>query len=231
MKKNIICLCIVFLLVLAAGQIGKREFPLDLLGNAQTLKDIEDINFQFAYVDRKKNAEEYLEETDDYIESKKENDYIAVVTATENVKLRSMSVLQEVVIEKIIKGKGLKQGDKIGIYENSCFYGQNENKDVYLFDCGMNLMQEGNSYLVFFNEQEHENRKFYEACGGAFQYINLSNQDPMYLVKDPDAVYTYKDFTDYEYFSISKKALRARYELKHRFIDKWLNEDKENLKK
>lgn len=199
-------MCVVFLLVLVAGQIGKRGFSPDLLGSAKTLKDIENLKFQFAYVDRKKNTKEYYEYTDDDIESKKENDYVAVVKATKNVKMHPIIVLQEVVIEKVIKGKGLKPGDKIEINENSCFTGQDENKNVYLFDCGMNLMQEGNSYLVFFNEytEDYGNKKFYEACGGAFQYLNLTNEEPMYLVEDPDAVYTYGDLKDYEFFPHQK---------------------------
>lgn len=227
MKKNIICLCVVFFIVLIVGQIGKKEFPADLLGNAKNLEDIEGLKFQFDFVDSKKDEKYYKNKKiiKNHMEDKGENDYIAVVTATENVKMRTMSVLQEVVIEKMIKGKGLKEGDKIEIFENSCFYGQSENKHVYIFDCAMNLMQKGNSYLIFFNEytEDHENKKFYEACGGFFQYLNLTNEDPMYLVQDPKAVYTYGDFKEYEFFSTSEETLKARYELKHKIINRWLD--------
>lgn len=219
-------MCVVFLLVLVAGQIGKKGFPPDLLGSAKTLEDIEELKFQFDFVNDEKRLKYYTKKKYFHIEGTADNDYIAVVTATENVKMRTMSALQEVIIEKVIQGKGLKEGDKIEIYENSCFYGQSENKHVYIFDCAMNLMQKGNSYLIFFNEytEGHENKKFYEASGGRFQYLNLTNEDPMYLVEDPEAVYTYGDFKDYEFFSTSKKTLKAIYKLKHKVIDRWLDE-------
>lgn len=226
MKKNMIGLCIIFIIVLVIGQIGKQGFPPDLLGNVKKLEDIEELRFQFGYVDRKKDAKGYYKDAKDMddIKGKAENDYIAIVTPTENVTMRTMSVLQEVVINKIIKGEGLKEGDKIKIFENSCFYGQTEDKYVYIFDCAMNLMQTGDSYLIFFNEykEEYGNKKFYEACGGFFQYLNLTKEDNMSLVKDPNAVYTYGDFKDYEFFSTSEEALKARYEVKKKFIEVWI---------
>lgn len=238
MKKKFILFWIVLVIgVLIYGQYGKTKMVNCGLSDIHNVSDIWDLRIKLSSI---MDSETFYKESDleEVYNAYLATDYTMVVKATGNLKLYYRSMNQEVEVIKVIDNatfdecSGVNNIAKLDekIWINSYFGidfnfpNENENyKDIYYNQLSVMPMNEGDTYLVFANDDDLNHiydKKVYHIQNNFYlEYFNLSSDESFTVQKDL-AELELSDFKGSEFIANSDSVLEKMEAFKAKIISK-----------
>lgn len=123
------------------------------------------------------------------------SDYILQVKTNSKPILIGKSIINNCIIEKVIKGKNLNVGENIKIYDMS--YGWFHNHTDYLF--GSTPLANNNVYIVFLKKAPYPTVKdTYSMISFKYGHVNLNNNNH-YLLDYDNCSKLVKNISQYDY--------------------------------
>jgi hypothetical protein len=215
-KKNIIALFGLLLISIVLAIIVRNTmFKKDSISNYMTLDEVQSKNLTVANYNYKEEfEEEYL---DDFAEEVYNNalecENAFIVSPTGNLYVNNEVIMQEAIVEQIIKGQC--KYEKIWICSEGSSI-ERSSDDAYTYKgITYSLMQLENKYLVFCDPSEindYSDKKIY--------YINDSLWFSYYnITKDSDKVMDGRKYDEnIEFYTDSEPALKCFNEMKHKIF-------------
>lgn len=233
-KRNVIFSIIILLIAIAAGQGYVYGFSQNGLENIVTAEQRKEMKLCFSSLIN----EEDLELLENYRESDvedtgKDSECIAILKPTGKIAMAPTCSWCEAKVIQVIKGEEfIKEGDNIQLMEEVQPTETGKENCPYLFYGAVgNFMQPGNRYLVCFDSYqrvigakryEKYNLPFdnyFQVSGGWFTCLNLDQTENLATVEE-EKTYSYHELENMEFFTTSRKTLKALYKTKKLVIQK-----------
>lgn len=211
MKKGLLFISICAICVIL-GQIGRMSFGNVGLADVKNLEDLKKVSFYFDYAEGKSDAENYEGKIGtEYVNSALNREYIFIAKPTGNIKVGGLDVMQEVKIEKVIRGKSGIESDTVWVDGMPGFECHDDR--IYL-DAFSGWMMKNQRYLICASSYH---KGLYEAEKW-FGCLNLETSDSG-MVVDTEQEYTYEEICQAQFFAGDESVLKAKQNIKERILE------------
>ncbi len=159
-------------------------------------------------------------ELSNFTQLRDQSDIIVKVKVTNERQNYMNALLSGVKVTEIYKGNGIKKGDRIYIYEPSCF-----NRGVYTGIGGYNIMLENDEYILFlkhltipkgYKYKNNEAITFLPVSSYFAKYPLISNEVTQTLVENAEI--KYNKIKDFEILTTNKDILALYQSLKNEVL-------------
>lgn len=177
------------------------------------------------------DTEYYREYRQMYMDQYENCDCIMIASPTGGYQMGTSSGIQEVQIERVLRGDQSLKGDTAWIdgMPGLAYY---EDEDKTRIDALLNYMQEGNEYLIFCEPYisisdegeviEMEEEYYHTDC--FFGYLNITKRKDTGVILDINKSYTYEELEGYEFFGGCQSVLDVKQEIKDALLEEYLKE-------
>ena len=234
-KRRCLILFVFYIVIILIGQYGKSKFTDVGIEFSRRLDDFEDrqVQLEDGLESKKKYTQHYQKYFDYYVSTWDESTCIIIGEPTGVYRSDSYSGIQEIRVTKVLKGENeIYCGQNIQVAGVDGFkWSEQEKMTMYSGYC--NLMQEGNSYMIFLHPYQissglykEENVKlgklgyedYYVLSSGYFSYLNMDKDTKSVMPENKEFVYRYGDIKQYEFFCKEKMILEIKNKIKHEII-------------
>lgn len=226
MRKNIIAFISFVLLVTLIGQVGKTRFEDQGLCDINKLDDLKGYRFSFESVDSEDDVSDYVKYEDEYVEDFGNNNYIFLASPTCNYKVGTSTGMQEVKINRVVKGDKELEGECVWIDGMPGFDYYEDEKELRI-DALLNYMQADNEYLIACDaygpvvlDDVPECSKYY-ATDSVFGYLNLTKKENKGGIIDAKKSYCVDDLKEYEFFGSCQSVIDEKQKIKNKIIQEY----------
>lgn len=228
MKRWYGSILVLLILVLVVGQVVKVNFRNCGIATIKTYDDIYALDCGMSYIFGESSSDEVsvynslVEYEEDYISDSDYAPIIIIGEPTGKYSQDSLSFGQEVLVEAVIKGDGIEEGEKYYMYGTDGFI-TDENQKV-LYSNIKNIMKEGEEYLIFLEPSELNGKvpeKVFFLSGTFFNYLHINYSSDIIIEKEINNL-KFNDLKDFEYFTKSKRILDRIYLIKEKIINKYI---------
>lgn len=237
-KRNIIISIIILLMVIITGQGYVHKFSKDNLKDIVTAEQRQKMEVCFRSLIKETDLELLENYRDSDVENTgKDSECIAVLQPTGKISMTSTCSLCEAEVIQIIKGKELlKEGDTIQIMEGIQPVETGKEDCPYALYAVENFMQKDVQYLVCFDSykqvigtKNYEKYQlpfdhYFQISGGWFTCLNLNQTENLTTVEE-QKTYSYHELETIEFFTTSRKTLKALYKTKKQIIQKIMKDE------
>lgn len=161
-----------------------------------------------------------------YISALSEFPDVLVVSPTGNIKCQYCSITQEVVVEQVIRGGGIRGETVYCIFEGADVCTE-ESGAISLLSYGINLMQPGKQYVLFGTETDMSNyseQRYYLTESGIC-YFALEDTNVAAAVETEGKCTSYAEVADAEFFVASEDMIEPFLEFKHTILEACLPQE------
>lgn len=204
------------------GLLVRAKFPDCGMASVKNTEMLDEQKVYFKSVDGKSEAQYYREHEEEYIAQNESCACVFVAKPTGNIRPGSVNSMQEVTVQKIIKGNPALKDETIWV-DNAVPGFVLEENGVYM-DAATNFMQTGDEYLIFCNaygsiilKNVPECAKYY-AADCFFGYLNLTKKYSTDGLVEMDKKYAIKELKEAEFFASDPEVLEARQEIKKKIL-------------
>lgn len=222
-KQKMFCSCLMIIsIVIYFAGIGmayhyKSNQNIESDGQIKNIEDLyaRDCIMDYAYGknkrDEKSKYKTFCQYEQDYIKEVLSAPVIICAVATGNIKQKTTSFGQEVLVEKVYKGASELEGEKIMVYTADGFV---KAKRGWNYMGIKNPMKKNQAYVIFMNEKENN---VWTLAEGTFNYlciekdqkrtVNWSKQTKM------------EEYRDVEFFVTSERLMEQMLTIKHKILE------------
>jgi hypothetical protein len=202
-----ISICIISIIL---GQVGRASFGNVGLADVKNLEDLNKLTFTFGYVEGKEDGELLKQYEDDYVKDAVNSECIFIAKPTGKLRLGQIEGMQEVIIEKVIKGEKNTAGDCVWIDNMPGF----EYCDKELFLEGFfGWLMKDQRYLICVSWYT----KDCYVTNGNLSCYNMDTSDHG-MVVDTESEYTYDQVRQAEFFAGDESVLQEKKKIKERIF-------------
>ena len=228
MWKKGLLFAIVFVICVALGGIVLRtKFPDGGLVHAVNEETLGEQHIFFKSADTESEAQYYREHQSDYIEQNEDCACVFVARPTGNIQPGSVNSMQEVTVQKVIKGDRKLEQEQVWI--DAAVPGFIIEDGAVYMDAATNFMQQEDEYLIFCNgygsvmlENVPECAKYY-AADCFFGYLNLTRPYSADGLVEEDKEYRIRDLKHAEFFAASARVLEERQKIKEKILQLYMD--------
>lgn len=222
-KQIFIVLLAVVFVVVGCRIIRTIAFPTSPLSNTMTLKELQKMDIEVMYIESSESwtSEVYDKFCEEQIAGSKQCSSILVGVPTGNIYFNKGTILQEISVKQVVKGKC--NYEKIWLQNGLLSTFIYEDETVKLRGMDRSFMQEDCEYLLFCDPiatNKYSDKKVYtEADSMWFGCYNLT-RDCDIVMKENENMYR----SDIEFYTTSEKTIQYYNKAKRMLIDMYCEE-------
>lgn len=229
MKKIFLTSVIAIMVALCIAIVFRCNCKNRGIIDIHTIEDIKVLNCNVNQMFSEEDVDLFIADAENYFSALPENINIYIVSPTNNITQNDFTMIQEVKIDKIIRGE-CAQSDNIQIVTTGGIYDQIYRYHAYtndrpLFYGMINILLPNNQYLVFLNQMRinmyTEEKRFYLARP-LFSTYNITS-DYSIPIDEPVNTIAYNDFGDSEYLCDTQNTLDHLLAFKKCVLDQFIN--------